>query len=131
MPESRSTECSGIGNNTVRGLEFLEGFPISYLKRRDSASTGTTRGLEILEVGNISGFTVQRIAAVSLSPSLRTRDRWNMTRVEMPRYLFPVKEGCSPNAINQFPIKEGTTPPRWRHFLNKISCAQYPTDYGM
>jgi len=39
-------------------MEFSEGFPISYLKYRDSANNGITRGLEVLGMGNIGGFIV-------------------------------------------------------------------------
>jgi len=47
---------------------------------------------------------------LSLSPSLRTRDQWNMSQFGMPRNPFLVKEEYSPNAINIFLIKEKDLP---------------------
>jgi len=63
--------------------------------------------------------------SIPLSPSLRTRDLWNMSQFKMPRSLFLVKEEYLPNAINLLPIKEKYLS---CHILNEISCAQHPTD---
>ena len=43
---------------------------------------------------------LQRIVAISLNPSLRTKERRNMPQFDVPRNLFLVKEEYSPNAIN-------------------------------
>ena len=43
---------------------------------------------------------------LSLSQSLRIRDRWNMSQFEIRRNLFLVKEEYFPNAINIVLIKE-------------------------
>jgi len=64
----------------------------------------------------------------SIGPSLRKRDRWNMSQFEMLRNLFLVKEEYCPNAINLFLIKEKDLP-NPVIFLT-TSCAQHMTDYG-
>jgi len=76
---------------------------------RDDNGQFVERDDEQLRPGNYY-IAANGRSLLSLSPSLRTSDRWNMSQFEMLRNLFLVKEEYSLNAINIVLIKEKDLP---------------------
>jgi len=95
----------GITNDNFHSMvEIVCQFSDTF-ELRDDNGQFVARNDEQLRPGNYYIVTNGR-SLLSLSPSLRIRDRWNMSQFEMARNIFLVKEEYFPNAINIVQIKE-------------------------
>jgi len=103
--DDRDTQLGGLytspgitNDNLYSMVEIVCQFSDTF-ELHDDNGQFVTRDDEQLRPGNYYIVTNGR-SLLSLSPSLRTRDRWNLSQFEMPKNIFLVKEEYFPNAIN-------------------------------
>ena len=85
-------------------LEDCSLHPLFYSLRACLAATVPFRWATVAAVKMTSPFWNGRKRVIY--PPVRPRNRWNMSQLETPRGLFPVKKSYPPNAINLFSIKK-------------------------